>query len=47
MDKMSMEELGFFLYMDQMERQEKQKNEAPNGGTKEPALSGDEGSDEN
>ncbi len=28
MDKMSMEELGFFLYMEEMERQQKVEQEA-------------------
>ena len=28
MDKMSMEELGFFLYMEEMERQQKEEQEA-------------------
>ena len=28
MDKMSMEELGFFLYMEEMEDQQQQKQEA-------------------
>ena len=28
MDKMSMEELGYFLYMEEMERQQKEEQEA-------------------
>lgn len=30
MDKMSMEELGFFLYMEEMERQQQEAQEAQN-----------------
>ena len=35
MDKMSMEELGFFLYMEEMDRQQQQEQEAPDGGKEE------------
>ena len=31
MDKMSMEELGFFLYMEEMERRQREEQEAPEG----------------
>lgn len=35
MDKMSMEELGFFLYMEEMERQQQQEQQLQDGGEQE------------
>ena len=41
MDKMSMEELGFFLYMEEMERQQQQEQEAQ-AGEDRPSFGEDE-----
>jgi hypothetical protein len=34
MDKMSMEELGFFLYMEEMERRQQEEEQAAQDGEK-------------
>ncbi len=43
MDKMSMEELGFFLYMEEMERQQEEEQTRQAGADRTEANSAKEG----